>query len=128
MAEFLQFFTKAGGWVLDPFCGSGATLVSCLEQGRNGVGIELSEKYAEVARHRLEQQSLETGAWVMQGDSRDVASPALWEQLPVRVGRASSPPSPSGYDGRLARRGWPWPSPRCSRHRSGERCHGAAAV
>ncbi len=86
VVEFLQFFTKAGGWVLDPFCGSGATLVSCLEQGRNGVGIELSEKYVEVARKRLEPQSRETDAWVIQGDAREVDSPELWTSLPGTTG------------------------------------------
>ena len=54
VSEFVQFFTKAGQWVLDPFCGSGATLVSCHETGRRGVGIELSRRYYEVARERLQ--------------------------------------------------------------------------
>lgn len=83
VAEFLRFFSKRGHWVLDPFCGSGATLVACLEEGRNGVGIELSDKYAEVARRRLDEPSLETGGWVIQGDARDVASPKLWEAVPA---------------------------------------------
>jgi SAM-dependent methyltransferase len=55
VADFLRFFTKRGGWVLDPFLGSGATLVACLEEGRNGVGIELSERYAAVAAKRLDR-------------------------------------------------------------------------
>ncbi|NUQ00705.1 MAG: site-specific DNA-methyltransferase, partial [Armatimonadetes bacterium] len=41
--RFIRFFTKQGAWVLDPFAGSGATLVSCAEAGRHGVGLEISE-------------------------------------------------------------------------------------
>jgi hypothetical protein len=55
VAEFLRFFTKRGGWVFDPFLGSGATLVACFEEGRNGVGVELSERYAGVAAGRIER-------------------------------------------------------------------------
>lgn len=39
--------------VLDPFIGSGTTGVVCNELGRNCVGIELKEEYAELARERL---------------------------------------------------------------------------
>ncbi len=53
IAQFVTFFTKAGQWVFDPFCGSGATLVACLEQRRRAVGLELASRYAEVTRRRL---------------------------------------------------------------------------
>jgi DNA modification methylase len=39
--------------VLDPFLGSGTTLVACLKTGRRGIGIELSPVYCEVARRRV---------------------------------------------------------------------------
>lgn len=77
VAEFLGFFTKAGGWVLDPFAGSGATLVACAEQERRGVGVELSERYANVMRVRLGLTlPVQT---VLQGDARGVADPAFWQ-------------------------------------------------
>jgi DNA modification methylase len=39
--------------VLDPFLGSGTTLIACKELNRNGIGIEISEKYCEIAKNRL---------------------------------------------------------------------------
>lgn len=41
------------GDVLDPFLGSGTTLVACKELNRNGIGIEISEKYCAIAKQRL---------------------------------------------------------------------------
>lgn len=43
--------------ILDPFCGSGSTGVACMEFGMNFVGIEVNEKYADIARGRLKQAS-----------------------------------------------------------------------
>jgi excisionase family DNA binding protein len=42
-----------GGTVLDPFVGSGTTMVSALASGRHGVGIELKPEYAEFAAKRI---------------------------------------------------------------------------
>ena len=85
VAEFLSFFTKQGDWVLDPFCGSGATLVACMEEGRNGVGIEISAGYAEMTRRRL-RVLRNTEALVLQGDARAAGDPPTWQEtdgLPV---------------------------------------------
>jgi DNA modification methylase len=41
--------------VLDPFCGSGTTLKVAVESGRYGIGIDLSERYLDLARARLKE-------------------------------------------------------------------------
>lgn len=66
VSEFIQFFTKKGQTVLDPFVGMGSTLVACDRTGRKGIGIELTKKYAEMAMKRTDQK-------VIVGDSRDIA-------------------------------------------------------
>jgi hypothetical protein len=53
VGRLIDVFTKPGGRVLDPFVGSGSTLVACAQRGRRGVGIELSPEWAATARERL---------------------------------------------------------------------------
>jgi site-specific DNA-methyltransferase (adenine-specific) len=44
-----------GVTVFDPCCGSGSTLIAALETGRKAIGIEIDERWVEVARRRLER-------------------------------------------------------------------------
>jgi len=46
--------TPTGGIVLDPFMGSGTTGMAAVMEGREFIGIEISDEYLEIARRRIE--------------------------------------------------------------------------
>lgn len=52
---FIKLFTKEGDVILDPFMGSGTTVVVADKMGRVGIGIEILEEYYKIASSQLNQ-------------------------------------------------------------------------
>jgi len=52
----LKSITPPGGIVLDPFSGSGSTLIAAKQEGFNYLGIELNPEYVEIANTRLSKE------------------------------------------------------------------------
>jgi len=49
----IKLFSFVGDVILDPFLGSGSTLVACALTNRKGIGIEIDKNYCEIAKRRL---------------------------------------------------------------------------
>jgi len=98
--EFIEFFTKRGGTVLDPMAGTGSTLVAALRAGRHSYGIELNPKYVGIARQIIADERATLGksienllSNVITGDASHVldfgfstfdyvlTSPPYWDML-----------------------------------------------
>jgi DNA modification methylase len=101
--QFITFFTKPGELVLDPFLGSGSTLITAKQSNRTGIGIELSKKYAEISKQRIEKliihaypplyQTKESSYWkVIHGNSQNLLKIWIEQSLPQVDFCITSPP------------------------------------
>ncbi|MEM0007993.1 MAG: site-specific DNA-methyltransferase [Candidatus Bathyarchaeia archaeon] len=53
----IKLFSFVGDTVLDPFLGSGTTLVACALLKRKGIGVEIDRNYCEIAKRRLIEEA-----------------------------------------------------------------------
>lgn len=55
--RLVQMFSFTGDTVLDPFCGSGTTMIAAFRTGRNSIGIEIDSEYCRMAARFLKAES-----------------------------------------------------------------------
>ena len=97
--EFIKFFTKENGWVIDPFLGTGSTLIAAGDTNRNCVGIEINRKYFNISKSRVNKgkyssilipllgSSLELNKLLSKNETVSrvfdlaITSPPYWNQL-----------------------------------------------
>jgi site-specific DNA-methyltransferase (adenine-specific) len=51
--RLVRMFSFWGDTVLDPFCGTGTTMLAAMKCGRNSIGVEIDEEYCRMTLHRL---------------------------------------------------------------------------
>jgi len=59
--DFVSFFTRKGELVVDPFVGTGSTLLAALETGRSAIGFDIVKKYADISKERVKDAVAQNG-------------------------------------------------------------------
>lgn len=55
--RLVRMFSFSGDTVVDPFCGTGTTMVAALKAGRNSIGIEIDSEYCKMTEERLRKEN-----------------------------------------------------------------------
>lgn len=89
--KVIELFTHTGEMVLDPFVGSGTTLLAAKDCGRNAIGFDLKADYINFCRQRLSQNSLfgDTKQIAILDDASNI--PAYLEEETVKLIFTSPP-------------------------------------
>ncbi len=89
--KVIELFSHRGELVLDPFVGSGTSLIAASDCGRNAVGFDLKQEYVGLCRQRLSQNSLLGNAMqiALQDDAHNI--PAYLEEESVKLIFTSPP-------------------------------------
>jgi len=89
--KVIDLFSHRGELVLDPFVGSGTTLVAAQDCGRNAIGFDLKKEYVDLCNQRLGQNLLfgNTRQLAMQDDAFNI--PAYLEEKTVKLIFTSPP-------------------------------------
>lgn len=56
-SRLVRMFSFAGDTVLDPFCGTGTTMLAALNTCRNSIGVDIDPEYCRMALRRLDSES-----------------------------------------------------------------------
>lgn len=77
--QLMLRYTRRGDVVVDPFAGSGTTLIECRRLGRHGIGVELNKEVAARARELIAKEPNPYGCTTLleTGDSRTIDCEAL---------------------------------------------------
>lgn len=89
--KVIELFSHRGELVLDPFVGSGTTLIAASDCGRNAIGFDLKKAYTDLCRQRLSQHSLfgNTKQIAIQDNAHNI--PAYLEEATVKLIFTSPP-------------------------------------
>jgi modification methylase len=90
--RLVRMFSFTGDTVLDPFCGSGTTMVAALRTGRNSIGIDIDADYCRMAARYLKAETADLFATSKLAFEKVAAEPvsfvsedrALYEVRPAR--------------------------------------------
>jgi len=88
--QAMRRYTRAGDIVIDPFLGSGTTLIQCRRMGRHGIGIELNPEIEKLARERIRSETNQHKIKTLSShaDSSDTSkTPALLRRKLKQIGR-----------------------------------------
>lgn len=90
-AQCIKLFTHEGELVLDPFVGTGSTLIAAQDLNRNAVGFDLKQEYVELSNSRVAQKKLngETKQIAIQDEALNI--PQYFEEETISL-VVTSPP------------------------------------
>lgn len=91
-SRLVRMFSFWGDTVLDPFCGTGTTMLAAMKCGRNSIGGEIDEQYCRMALNRLRAESHNLSGKVAIEFSKisgNGGSLTVKEELSVYVGKSS---------------------------------------
>lgn len=78
-------YTKKGDWILDPFMGSGTSLIEAQRMKRNSIGIELQPEVAREAYNRIQTEHCnDCSVKVISGDSQTIDMDKLIEMIGIK--------------------------------------------
>lgn len=75
--QLFSRYTKKGDWILDPFMGSGTSLIEAQRMNRNSIGIDLQEDVVEEAKTRIETEkntNVTTQTFIGDSSNADIGS------------------------------------------------------